>query len=180
MDRGAHARTARGFESHSLRKSGQRAHRAGKLIQDRYGLRCLPQFLGPIVDGVATAARQIEIEANCANDNPLIDPDSGEIFHTGNFLAQYTATAMDSLRYFMGLMAKHIDSQIALMITPEFSNGLNPSLVGNMEGGVNVGLKSLHVGTNQMMTHIASSGSRSPTAFRPMPRCTTRTSTARR
>jgi phenylalanine ammonia-lyase len=135
--------------------SGQRSHRAGKLIQDRYGLRCLPQFIGPIVDGVATAARQIEIESNCANDNPLIDPDTGEILHTGNFLAQYTAIAMDSLRYFMGLMAKHIDSQIALLITPEFSNGLNPSLVGNMEGGVNVGFKSLHVGTNQMMTHIS-------------------------
>lgn len=135
--------------------SGQRGHRAGKLIQDRYGLRCLPQFIGPIVDGLTSAAQQIEVEANCANDNPLIDPDTGEIFHTGNFLAQYTATAMDQLRYFIGLMAKHIDSQIALMITPEFSNGLNPSLVGNMEGGVNVGLKSLHVGTNQMMTHIS-------------------------
>ena len=61
---------------------------------------------------------------------------------------------MDSVRFLMGLMAKHLDSQIALMITPEFSNGLNPSLVGNMEGGVNVGLKSLHVGCNQMMTHI--------------------------
>ncbi len=133
---------------------GNRAHRAGKLIQDRYGLRCLPQFIGPIVDGLAAAARQIEVEANCANDNPLIDPDTGEVFHTGNFLAQYTATSMDSLRYFMGLLAKHIDSQMALMITPEFSNGLNPSLVGNMEGGVNVGFKSLHVGTNQMMTHI--------------------------
>ncbi|MCI5076028.1 aromatic amino acid ammonia-lyase [Oricola sp.] len=136
-------------------QAGQRAHRAGKLIQDRYGLRCLPQFLGPVVDGLVTAARQIEVEANCANDNPLIDPETGEVFHTGNFLAQYTAIAMDSLRYFIGLMAKHIDSQIALMITPEFSNGLNPSLVGNMEGGVNVGLKSLHVGTNQMMTHLS-------------------------
>lgn len=138
-----------------VEKEGNRAHRAGKLIQDRYGLRCLPQFIGPIVDGLATASRQITIESNCANDNPLIDPDSGEILHTGNFLAQYPAIAMDSLRYFMGLMAKHIDSQIALMITPEFSNGLNPSLVGNMEGGVNVGFKSLHVGTNQMMTHIS-------------------------
>lgn len=136
-------------------KAGDRGHRAGKLIQDRYGLRCLPQFIGPIVDGLATASRQIEVEANCANDNPLIDPETGEILHTGNFLAQYPAIAMDSLRYFMGLMAKHIDSQIALMITPEFSNGLNPSLVGNMDGGVNVGFKSLHVGTNQMMTHIS-------------------------
>ena len=55
----------------------------------------------------------------------------------------------------MGLMCKHIDVQIALLITPEFSYGLNPSLVGNMDTGVNVGLKSLHLGGNQMMTHIS-------------------------
>ena len=57
--------------------AGDRGHRSGKLIQDRYSLRCLPQFLGPIIDGLAVAAGQIEVEANCANDNPLIDPDSG-------------------------------------------------------------------------------------------------------
>ena len=134
---------------------GDRTVRAGELIQDRYGIRCLPQFLGPIVDGLATAARQIETEANTANDNPLIDPDSGETFHTGNFLAQYTAVAMDSTRYLIGLMCKHIDSQVALLITPAFSNGLTPALVGNMETGVNVGLKSLHIGMNQMSTQIS-------------------------
>jgi phenylalanine ammonia-lyase len=134
---------------------GDRARRKGGLIQDRYGIRCLPQFFGPIVDGLATAARQVETEANTANDNPLIDPDSGETFHTGNFLAQYTAIAMDSTRYLIGLMCKHIDSQIALMITPAFSNGLTPALVGNMETGVNVGLKSLHIGMNQLSTQIS-------------------------
>ena len=134
---------------------GDRAQRKGGLIQDRYGIRCLPQFFGPIVDGLATAARQVETEANTANDNPLIDPDTGETFHTGNFLAQYTAIAMDSTRYLIGLMCKHIDSQIALMITPAFSNGLTPALVGNMETGVNVGLKSLHIGMNQMSTQIS-------------------------
>lgn len=131
--------------------AGGRSHRMGKLIQDRYSLRCLPQYLGPVVDGIATAARQIETEANCANDNPLIDPDTGEIFHTGNFLAQYTGVAMDGLRYHVGLVAKHIDAQIALLMTPEFSYGLNPSLVGNMEAGINVGLKSLQIGGNSMM-----------------------------
>ena len=131
--------------------AGQRGHRAGKLIQDRYSLRCLPQYLGPVFDGIAAAARQIETEANCANDNPLIDPESGEIYHTGNFLAQYTGVAMDGLRYHLGLLAKHVDVQIALLMTPEFSGGLSASLVGNSEGGVNVGLKSLQLGGNQMM-----------------------------
>jgi phenylalanine ammonia-lyase len=135
--------------------AGDRGHRAGKLIQDRYSLRCLPQFVGPIVDGLVTAARQIEIEANCANDNPLVDPDSGEVFHTGNFLAQYTGVAMDSMRYYLGLLAKHVDVQIALLMTPEFSYGLSASLVGNTEAKTNVGLKSLQLGGNQMMPLIA-------------------------
>jgi phenylalanine ammonia-lyase len=135
--------------------AGARGHRAGTLIQDRYSLRCLPQFLGPVFDGLANAARQVETEANCANDNPLIDPDSGEIFHTGNFLAQYTGVAMDQLRYHLGLLAKHVDVQIALLMTPEFSYGLSASLVGNTETGVNVGLKSLQIGGNAMMPLIA-------------------------
>jgi phenylalanine ammonia-lyase len=135
--------------------AGDRGERTGKLIQDRYSLRCLPQFLGPVIDGLVNAARQIEVEANCANDNPLIDPDSGEILHTGNFLAQYTGVAMDQLRYFIGLLAKHIDTQIALLMTPEFSYGLNPSLVGNMDAGINVGLKSLQIGGNSMMPLIS-------------------------
>lgn len=135
--------------------AGDRGERTGKLIQDRYSLRCLPQYLGPIIDGLVNAARQIEVEANCANDNPLIDPDSGEILHTGNFLAQYAGVAMDQLRYFIGLLAKHVDTQIALLMTPEFSYGLNPSLVGNMDAGINVGLKSLQIGGNSMMPLIS-------------------------
>ena len=135
--------------------AGDRGHRLGKLIQDRYSLRCLPQYLGPVIDGIAHVARQITVEANSANDNPLIDPETGEIFHTGNFLAQYTGVAMDQLRYHIGLIAKHIDTQIALLMTPEFSYGLNASLVGNAAAGVNVGLKSLQIGGNSMMPLIS-------------------------
>jgi phenylalanine ammonia-lyase len=133
---------------------GNRGQRPGMLIQDRYGLRCLAQFVGPAVDGIAVIRRQIEIEANSANDNPLIDPDSGEILHTGNFLAQYTSVAMDQLRYYLALISKHLDSQIALLMTPEFSYGLSPSLVGNSDSGLNVGLKSLQVAGNCLMPLI--------------------------
>jgi phenylalanine ammonia-lyase len=144
------ARLVEGSQIIRSEAAGNRAHRDGELLQDRYSLRCLPQFAGPIVDGLAVVKRQLEVEANSANDNPLIDPDSGEIFHTGNFLAQYTGVAMDQLRYHLGLMAKHLDVQIALLMAPEFSHGLSPSLVGN-ESGVNVGLKSLQLAGNSLM-----------------------------
>ena len=143
------ARLIAGSKTIRDESEGNRAGRAGELIQDRYSLRCIPQFTGPIVDGLALVKRQIEVEANSANDNPLIDPDRGEILHNGNFLAQYTGVAMDSLRYHLSLMAKHLDVQIALVMAPEFSHGLSPSLTGN-ESGLNVGLKSLQVAANQM------------------------------
>jgi phenylalanine ammonia-lyase len=130
--------------------AGDRSHRKGKLVQDRYSLRCMPQYVGPIVDGLASAARQIEVEANSANDNPLIDPDTGEVYHTGNFLAEYTAVAMDRVRYHLGMLAKHLDVQISVLVSPEFNYGLNPSLVGNMDLGLNLGLKSLQVSCNAL------------------------------
>jgi phenylalanine ammonia-lyase len=129
---------------------GARDHRAQGLLQDRYSLRCLPQFTGPIIDAWAVAARQIETEANSANDNPLIDPESGEVYHTGNFLAQYTATAADSLRLHLAMLIKHLDVQIAMLVAPEFNQGLAASLVGNVAMGLNIGLKSLQIHCNSL------------------------------
>lgn len=127
-----------------------REHQGGDLIQDRYSFRCLPQYTGPIVDGLARAGQQIAVEANSANDNPLINPETGEVYHTGNFLAQYTAIAMDDVRLHLAMMIKHLDVQVALLATPEFSKGLSPSLVGNEEHGLNLGLKSLQVQCNSI------------------------------
>jgi phenylalanine ammonia-lyase len=149
------AKLVRGSKTIRSEAAGARGHRKGALIQDRYSLRCLPQFMGPIIDGLANVAQQIAVEANSANDNPLIDVDRGEILHTGNFLAQYTGVGMDQLRYFIGLLAKHLDVQIALLMTPEFSYGLPASLVGNTEAGLNVGFKSLQVAGNCMMPLIS-------------------------
>jgi phenylalanine ammonia-lyase len=131
--------------------AGDRSHRKGRLIQDRYSLRCLPQYFGPIVDALAQIVRQIEVEANSANDNPLIDADTGMVFHTGNFLGQYIGVAMDQLRYHIGLAAKHLDAQIALLVEPAFSLGLAPSLVGNEANLINVGFKSLQLVNNSIM-----------------------------
>lgn len=129
---------------------GARGHRGAGLLQDRYSLRCLPQFTGPIIDAWVTATRQIETEANSANDNPLVDPDTGEVYHTGNFLAQYTALAADSLRLHLALLIKHLDTQIAMLVAPEFNGGLPPSLVGNTALGLNIGLKSLQIHANSL------------------------------
>jgi phenylalanine ammonia-lyase len=131
--------------------NGEHDHRPQRLIQDRYSLRCLPQFLGPVIEDIWQAYRQIEIEINSATDNPLVDLERAQVYHGGNFLGQYPGVAMDRVRHQIGLVAKHLDSQIALLVTPEFSHGLPPSLVGNNEREVNVGLKALQLTGNSIM-----------------------------
>jgi phenylalanine ammonia-lyase len=133
---------------------GRLERREGDLIQDRYSLRCLPQYLGPVVDGFRQAVGQLTVEINSATDNPLIDPERGQDYHGGNFLGQYVGMAMDQLRYYLSLVTKHLDAQIALLVLPDFSNGLPPSLIGNTERKVNMGLKGLQIGANSIMPVI--------------------------
>lgn len=130
---------------------GKHEYRDQDLIQDRYSLRCLAQYIGPIFDGVSEIAKKIELEMNSVTDNPLIDVENQASYHGGNFLGQYVGTGMDHLRYYIGLLAKHIDVQIALLVSPEFNNGLPPSLVGNQERKVNMGLKGLQISGNSIM-----------------------------
>ncbi|MFW9259886.1 HAL/PAL/TAL family ammonia-lyase [Nostoc sp. CALU 546] len=134
---------------------GSHDYRGQQPIQDRYSLRCLPQYLGPIIEGIEHISNQIEVEINSVTDNPLIDVANQATYHGGNFLGQHVGIAMDQLRYYIGLLAKHLDTQIALLVAPEFSNGLSPSLVGNTECLVNMGLKGLQITGNSIMPLLA-------------------------
>lgn len=135
---------------HPLDSEGQRS----RLCQERYSIRCLPQYLGPIADGLKHIAWQMQIEANSITDNPLINVEDESIHNGGNFLGQYVGIGMDQLRSYMALMAKHLDVQIAMLVMPEFNNGLPPSLIGNGERRSNMGLKALQLTGNSIMPHI--------------------------
>ncbi|WP_373525985.1 histidine ammonia-lyase [Nostoc sp.] len=130
---------------------GSHDYRDQHPIQDRYSLRCLAQYMGPIVDGIEKIAQQVEVEINSVTDNPLIDVEKQASYHGGNFLGQYIGVGMDQLRYYIGLLAKHLDVQIAYLVAPEFNNGLSPSLVGNQQRSVNMGLKGLQITGNSIM-----------------------------
>ena len=121
------------------------------LVQDRYSLRCLPQYLGSVVEGIARITHTVETEMNSVSDNPLVDLGEGRICQSGNFLGQYVGLAMDDLRRFTGLMAKHLDVQIATLVAPEFNSGLPASLRGNSDVPYNMGLKGLQITGNSIM-----------------------------
>jgi phenylalanine ammonia-lyase len=130
-----------------------RPHTHGKVIdvQDRYSIRCLPQYMGPIVEGIARIGKVVETEMNSVSDNPLVDVRHRKFYQSGNFLGQYIGIAMDDLRRFIGLMAKHLDVQIAMLATPEFNGGLPASLRGNEQLPYNMGLKGLQITGNSIM-----------------------------
>lgn len=131
-------------------RDGEHVHESGKLIQDRYSLRCYPQYFGPIVDEMRVGEHQVVVEANSVTDNPLIDVGAETTYHCGNFLGQYPSLAMDRLRYNLGMVAKYMDAQIALLVAPEFNNGLPPGLKGNM-AITNMGLNGLQICGNSIM-----------------------------
>ncbi|KAF8975863.1 hypothetical protein BGZ46_008778 [Entomortierella lignicola] len=104
--------------------------------------------MGPIVDSTVEAVAQIEVEMSSTTDNPLIDPETSNIVHGGNLLAQYTAVAINHLRYSLGLVTKHLDVQMAQLVALECNNGLAPSLVGNSERHVGLGLQGIQISAN--------------------------------
>jgi histidine ammonia-lyase len=63
----------------------------GRRIQDPFGLRAFPQVQGVALDGVAQLRRILEIEINAAAENPLIDAESGAVFHHGQVSTAYPA-----------------------------------------------------------------------------------------
>ena len=136
--------TLEGFEGHY-------EHKSADLVQDRYSLRCLPQYMAPIIDGLDYIEKQLVIEMNSANDNPLFDVENRAIYNCGNFLGEHVAVSMDQLRHYIGLLGMHLDAQIAMLVAPEFSNGLPPSLIGNEERKVNTGLKTLQILGNSLV-----------------------------
>lgn len=112
-----------------LATDGRRAAEAVR-VQDRYSIRCAPHVLGVLLDSLPWMARFVEIELNGANDNPLVDPETGDILHGGNFYGGHIASAMDTLKTLVANVADLLDRQLALLCNPTTNHGLPANLVG--------------------------------------------------
>jgi len=98
-------------------------------LQDRYSLRCAPHVIGVLIDALTHTRTILEIEINGVDDNPLIDPDRGDVIHGGNFYGGHVAHAMDGLKAAVAGVADLLDRQLALVCVPETSGGLSPNLI---------------------------------------------------
>jgi histidine ammonia-lyase len=107
-----------------------RAPEAPLRLQDRYSIRCAPHVIGVLLDALAFAEDLLEIELNGVNDNPLIDPDSGEPVHGGNFYGGHVCFALDGLKIALASVGDLLDRQLVLLCDPATSGGLPENLTG--------------------------------------------------
>lgn len=116
-------------------------------LQDRYSIRCAPHVVGVLEDMLPTLKTLIETEINSANDNPLFDPETGDVLHGGHFYGGHIAFAMDSLKNLVANLADLMDRQFALLADTRFNNGLPSNLSGatGPRAAINHGLKAVQI-----------------------------------
>ena len=67
-------------------------------VQPFYSLRCVPQILGPVADTLEYAGRVLLEELNSCCDNPVVDPETENVYHGGNFHGDYVSLEMDKMK----------------------------------------------------------------------------------
>ncbi len=91
-------------------------------VQDAYSLRCTPQVLGAVGEGLAFAERLVATELNAATDNPLVI--DGEILSGGNFHGQPIALALDVIGIVLATLAGLAERRLERIVNPDLSSGL--------------------------------------------------------
>lgn len=111
-------------------------------VQEYYSLRCIPQILGPVYDTLSSAANVIDNELNSTSDNPIIDFESENIFHGGNFHGDYISLEMDKLKLVMTRLSMLSERQLNYLLNNRLNEKL-PSFINLQTLGLNFGLQGL-------------------------------------
>ena len=110
-------------------------------VQPYYSLRCIPQVLGPIYDELENAEKVLINEINSACDNPIVDPDSQNIYHGGNFHGDYVSYEMDKLKIAITKLTMLAERQLNYIFHDKINEILPP--FGNLGVlGLNYGLQA--------------------------------------
>lgn len=111
--------------------------------QSCYSVRCVPQGLGPAWEALEAARPVIEREINSANDNPLIDPETGDLYRAGNFYGGHIARLLDTWKLDFAIEGNWANALFAVLVDDRFNGGLPANLVP--EPGVNSGFKGMQL-----------------------------------
>jgi phenylalanine ammonia-lyase len=90
----------------------------------------------------------IEREINSANDNPLIDPETGRMYKAGNFYGGHIARLLDTWKIDFASMANWGNALMAVLVDDKFNQGLPANLTP--EPGVNSGFKGMQLSVTSL------------------------------
>jgi phenylalanine ammonia-lyase len=116
--------------------------------QTCYSLRCVPQGLGPVWEALEGGRATVEREVNSANDNPLIDPETGRMYKAGNFYGGHIARLLDTWKIDFAAMANWGNALMAVLVDDRFSGGLPMNLTP--QPGVNCGFKGMQLSVTSL------------------------------
>ncbi|WP_405740393.1 aromatic amino acid lyase [Streptomyces sp. NBC_01525] len=103
------------------------------LVQDPFGLRCLPQVHGAALDAWSALDQVLSVEINAAVENPLLNADAEDYHHHGGFHLARLGLALDQFR--LGLLgtAELSTTRLGILLEPTFT-GLPPFLAEGEDG----------------------------------------------
>ncbi|PYI34247.1 phenylalanine ammonia-lyase [Aspergillus indologenus CBS 114.80] len=135
-----------------LTQTGRKTHEG--LAQDRYSLRTASQWIGPQLEDLLLADRQVSIELNSTSDNPLIDTAGKTFYSGGNFQATSVTSAMEKTRLALQMLGKLLFVQTSEIIDPGLNNGLPTNLVAD-DPSLSFTMKGVDINMAAYMSELA-------------------------
>lgn len=111
-------------------------------VQGYYSLRCTPQILGPIYDVLSASRKVLEEEVNSACDNPIIDPDTENVLHGGNFHGDYISIEQDKVKMAMTRLAMTAERQLNYLFHDRINDHILPPFLNMGTLGLNYGMQA--------------------------------------
>lgn len=110
-------------------------------VQPYYSLRCVPQILGPVYDTLNNTEKTLLDELNSACDNPIVDSESQNVYHGGNFHGDYISFEMDKLKIAITKLTMLSERQLNYLFHDRI-NEILPPFVNLGTLGLNYGLQA--------------------------------------
>ncbi|KAH8597140.1 putative phenylalanine ammonia-lyase [Bisporella sp. PMI_857] len=126
----------------------------GHLRQDRYSLRTVSQWLGPYIEDLTLARKQLGIELNSTTDNPLIDIHGEKVHHGGNFQAVTATSSTEKARLAIQMIGKMVFAQSSELLNVHQNNGLPPNLAAD-EPSLSFTMKGVDINMAAYMSELA-------------------------
>jgi len=127
-------------------------------VQEYYSIRCVPQILGPVWDTLEHSRKILEQEINSANDNPIVDLETKNVYHGGNFHGDYISLEMDKMKIVLTKLTMLAERQLNYMMNAKMNEKFPPFL-NTMTLGLNFGLQGMQftatstTAENQMLSN---------------------------